>query len=151
MKQVINKLVGQYKKASDAQFALSVLFCDNYDELVADLAQAGTEFADGIGDDYGASMNMAMVARSLFEAQYTVEEASLFLYAVQKALALTGASSALAAAGYILPNRNGGGRPPASATDAIVKSLTKILADKKPKKAEREAILEQVKLLLKLA
>ena len=111
MKQVVNKLVSQYRKASDAQFALSVLFCDNYDELVIDLAQAGTEFAAGIAEEYSASMNMAMIARSLFEAQYSVEEASLFLYAVQKALALTGASSALASAGFILPNKNGAGAP----------------------------------------
>lgn len=149
--KAIATIAKTYTKAADAQWNMTMALYDNYDEISNDLAQAGADFVTAIGEGYRETFNLAMIARALHEAQYEVADACAYLYSIEKALGACGASMALKAVGYELPNKNGGGRPPASATDAIVKSLTKILADKKPKKAEREAILEQVKILLKLA
>ena len=90
-----------------------------------------------------------MIARALHEAQYEVADATAYLYSIEKALGACGASMALKAVGYVLPNKNGAGRKAVTADVAIIKAMEKLIADKKPNKAQRAAILAQMAILLK--
>jgi hypothetical protein len=56
---------------------------------------------------------------------------------------------ALKSVGYELPNKNGAGRKAVPADEAIIKAVAKLIADKKPSKAQRAAILAQLNILLK--
>lgn len=152
MKQYANAIKNistSYVKAVDVQWSLTTSLYDNYDDICHDLAKAGTDFVAEIGAEYGETFNLAMLARSLKEAQYEVKDACAFLYSVEKALGACGASMALKAVGYVLPNKNGAGRKAIPADEAIVKAMKKLIAEKKPNKAERAVILAQMSILLK--
>lgn len=152
MKQYTNAIATiakSYVSAADAQWKLTTSLYDNYDAICHDLAQAGADFVAALGNGYKDTFNLAMLARSLKEAQYDVADATAYLYAIEKALGACGASMALKAAGYVLPNKNGAGRKAVTADVAIIKALAKLIEEKKPNKAQRAAILAQMAVLLK--
>lgn len=145
----IKTIAKSYVSAADAQWSMTMALYDNYDAISQDLAQAGQDFVSALGDGYKETFNLAMIARALHEAQYEVADATAYLYAIEKALGACGASMALKAVGYELPNKNGAGRKSVPADEAIIKAVAKLIADKKPNKAQRQAILAQMSILLK--
>jgi hypothetical protein len=145
----IATIAKSYVSAADAQWKMTTALYDNYDDICHDLAKAGTDFVAALGKGYRETFNLAMIARSLHEAQYDVADATAYLYAIEKALGACGASMALKAVGYVLPNKNGAGRKAVTADVAIIKAMEKLIADKKPSKAQRAAILAQMSILLK--
>lgn len=145
----IKTIAKSYVSAADTQWNLTMSLYDNYDAIASDLAQAGADFVAALGDGYRETFNLAMIARALHEAQYEVQDACAYLYAIEKALGACGASMALKAVGYELPNKNGAGRKAVPADEAIIKAVAKLIADKKPNKAQRQAILAQMSILLK--
>ena len=147
--KAIATLAKSYTKAADAQWSMTMALYDNYEDISPDLAQAGQDFVAAIGEGYRETFNLAMIARALHEAQYEVKDACTYLYAIQKALGACGASMALKAAGYVLPNKNGAGRNVVAADVAIIKAMAKLIEEKKPSKKERAAILAQMAILLK--
>jgi uncharacterized protein YaaQ len=58
-------------------------------------------------------------------------------------------AQALTGVGIVSTNENGAGKKPVSATESIIKAMTKLIKEKKPSKAERVAILAQMAELLK--
>jgi len=148
-KNAIKNISTSYIKASDAKWELTNALYDNYDDICHDFAQAGVDFVHAIGNHYGETFNLTMVARCLKEAQYEVKDACAFLYSVEKALGITGACMALKYVGYVLPNKNGAGKKPETAEVAIVKAMKKLIAEKQPSAEERSAILLQMVILLK--
>ena len=147
--KAIATIAKTYTKAADAQWNMTMALYDNYDEISNDLAQAGADFVTAIGEGYRETFNLAMIARSLHEAGYEVEDATAYLYSIEKALGACGASMALKSVGYELPNKNGAGRKAVPADEAILKAMAKLIEEKKPNKAQRAAILAQMAILLK--
>jgi hypothetical protein len=147
--KAIATIAKSYTSAADAQWSLTTSLYDNYDTICHDLAKAGTDFVAALGDGYKDTFNLAMIARALHEAQYEVADATAYLYSIEKALGACGASMALKSVGYELPNKNGAGRKAVTADVAIIKAMEKLIADKKPNKAQRQAILAQMSILLK--
>ena len=145
----ITTIAKSYTKASDAQWAMTTSLYDNYDAICHDFAQAGADFVAAIGEGYRETFNLAMIARALHEAQYEVADATAYLYAIEKALGACGASMALKAVGYVLPNKKKAGRKVVPADEAIIKAMAKLIEEKKPSKAQRQAILAQLNILLK--
>jgi len=145
----IATIAKSYVSAADAQWKMTTALYDNYDDICHDLAKAGTDFVAALGKGYRETFNLATIARSLHEAEYNVQDATAYLYAIEKALGACGASMALKAVGYVLPNKNGAGRKAVPADEAILKAIAKLIEEKKPNKEQRAAILAQMPALLK--